>query len=96
MLSLLEKEPALHRTTWVTLICTYRPAHKAPNDFTLNYVWFCGLYLSLREEGARELRQISTGLHRLLKLTSDVILARTRDSLMGSRKQEMYSKYNAI
>lgn len=70
--------------------------HTKPRMTLLWTVWFCGFYLSLREEGARELRQISTGLHRLLKLTSDVILAWTRDSLMGSRKQEMYSKYNAI
>lgn len=53
-------------------------------------------YLSLREEGASELLQVTTGLHGLLKLTSDVVLTRTRNSLMGSRQQEVYSKYKLI
>lgn len=44
------------------------------------------LYLSLREEGV--FLQVTTGLHGLLKLTSDVVLTWTRDSLMESRQQE--------
>lgn len=54
------------------------------------------LYLRLREEGAGELPQVTRGIHGLLKLTSDVVLARTRNSLMGSRQQEMYSDFNTL
>lgn len=75
-----------------------------PQAYTHSSEWlFCelclvlfALYLSMGEERTSELRQVTTGLQGLLKLTSDVVLARTRNSLMGSRQQDMYSKYKVI
>lgn len=76
----------------------YNPNHpkNTPEPWTksserLHCLVLLPLYLSLREEGA--FLQVTMGLHGLLKLTSDVVLTRARDSLMESRQQEKYSKY---
>lgn len=42
-------------------------------------------YLSLREKGISGHRQVARGLHRLLKLTSDVVLTWTWNPLLGNR-----------
>lgn len=60
-------------------------------DICLMFAW----YLRLREEGASELALAATGLDRPVKLTSDVVVAWTRNSLWKG-ETEMQSKPSAV
>lgn len=74
----------------INATATRKPIHKTEiYHIILKPTWvttdLSGLYLSFWEEGRREFWQAAR-LNRFLKLTSDVILAWTRNSLLGNRK----------
>lgn len=58
----------------------------------MNYVYVVVqvfvFYLSVRQKGGSDLLHAATGLHRFLKLTSDVIMAWTRNPLVGNTDRE--------